>query len=130
MPVPVPVPDHGSVSFDHERLDVYQTALDFLVLADSTIEQFPRGRSHLADQLQRAAASIVLNIAEGAGKFSKLDKRRYYLSARGSTTECAAIFDILVRLAIISPAAHAEAKQKLERIASMLIKLARSLEER
>ena len=130
VPVPVPVPDTRRVPFDHERLHVYQAALDFVVVADATIEHFPRGKSHLADQLQRAATSIVLNIAEGAGKFSKLDKRRYYLSARGSTTECAAIFDILGRLAIVSPAAQAEAKQKLERIASMLIKLAKSLEER
>jgi len=29
----------------------------------------------------------VLNIAEGAGKFSRPDKRRYYLTAVGSTTE-------------------------------------------
>jgi hypothetical protein len=29
--------------FDHERLDVYQLALDFLVLADDAIEHLPRG---------------------------------------------------------------------------------------
>jgi four helix bundle protein len=64
-----------------KRLDVYRAALEFLVLADDTIEHLPRGRSHLADQLGRAGRSIVLNIAEGAGKFSKPDKRRYYLTA-------------------------------------------------
>jgi four helix bundle protein len=42
--------------------------------------------------LNRASISIVLNIAEGAGKYSGPDKRRYYLSALGSTTESAAIF--------------------------------------
>ena len=78
--------------FDHERLDVYRVALDSIVLADETIAQLPRGRSHLADQLHRAATSIVLNIAEGAGKLSKPDKRRYDLSASGSATERAAIF--------------------------------------
>ena len=59
--------------FDHERLDVYQLSLDFVALADDVVEHLPRGRSHLADQLARAATSIVLNIAEGAGKFSKAD---------------------------------------------------------
>jgi four helix bundle protein len=54
--------------FDHERLDVYQVALDFLTLADEVSEHLPRGRSHLADQLTRASTSIVLNIAEGSGK--------------------------------------------------------------
>jgi hypothetical protein len=64
---------------DHEGLDVYQLALDFLVFANGIIERLPRGRSHLADQFTRASLSIVLNIAEGAGKLSKLDKRRYYM---------------------------------------------------
>ena len=78
---------------DHEGLDVYQLALDFLVIANTVIEGFPRGRSHLADQFTRASLSIVLNIAEGAGKHSKPDKRRYYLIARGSATESAALLE-------------------------------------
>jgi hypothetical protein len=57
-------------------------ALQFLVLANGIIEGLPRGRSHLADQFTRASLSIVLNLPEGAGKHSKLDKRRYYLTAR------------------------------------------------
>jgi hypothetical protein len=51
---------------DHERLDVYHLALDFLVLANGVIEGLPRGRSHLADQLTRASTSNVLNLAEVA----------------------------------------------------------------
>jgi 23S rRNA-intervening sequence protein len=58
---------------DHERLDVYRLALDFLVFAHQVIETLPRGRSHLCDQLTRASTSIVLNLAEGAGKHSKAD---------------------------------------------------------
>ncbi|HEY6556809.1 MAG TPA: four helix bundle protein [Polyangiaceae bacterium] len=78
------------MQLDHERLDVYDLALEFLVLANGIIEGLPRGRSHLADQFTRASLSIVLNLAEGAGKHSKLDKRRYYVTARGSATESAA----------------------------------------
>jgi len=68
---------------DHERLDVYLVALDFVVFANEVVERLPRGRSHLADQLTRASTSIVLNLAEGAGKLSKPDKRRYYLTRLG-----------------------------------------------
>jgi four helix bundle protein len=81
------------MSLDHERLDVYNVALDFLVFANEVIERLPRGRSHLCDQLTRASTSIVLNLAEGAGKHSKPDKRRYYLTARASATESAALLD-------------------------------------
>ena len=114
--------------FAHEKLDVYNLALDFLALAEDLIEHLPRGRGHLADQLSRASTSIVLNIAEGAGKFSKPDKRRYYLSAAGSTTECAAILDVCLRLKLILPDTHSVGKAMLERIAAMLVKLAKAQE--
>jgi len=114
--------------FAHEKLDVYNLALDFLVLADDVVEHLPRGRGHLADQLSRASTSIVLNIAEGAGKFSKPDKRRYYLIGAGSTTECAAILDVCLRLKLIVAETHTVGKAMLERIAAMLVKLAKSHE--
>lgn len=44
---------------------------------------------HLRSQLLRASASIVLNLAEGYGKFSRADQRRYYQIAFGSVRVCA-----------------------------------------
>jgi four helix bundle protein len=117
------------MQLDHERLDVYELALEFLVVANGIIEGLPRGRSHLADQFTRASLSIVLNLAEGAGKLSKLDKRRYYLTARGSATESAALLDVCVRIKLLGDVEHRAAKSKLVRIVSMLIKLAQSCED-
>jgi four helix bundle protein len=114
---------------DHERLDVYAIALDLLVFANEVIERLPRGRGHLADQLTRASTSVVLNLAEGAGKLSKADKRRYYLTARGSATESAALLDICLRLRLIGEAEHQAGKAMIVRVVSMLIKLAMSFEE-
>jgi four helix bundle protein len=113
---------------DHERLDVYVIALDFLVFANEVIERLPRGRGHLADQLTRASTSIVLNLAEGAGKLSKADKRRYYLTARGSATESAALLDVCLRLRLIEEAEYRAGKAMVVRVVSMLIKLAMSFE--
>jgi four helix bundle protein len=118
------------MGFDHERLEVYQAALEFFDLADDVVEALPRGRGHLADQLTRAALSIVNNVAEGAGKFSTADKRRYYVIAVGSSTESAAMLDICLRRKLISEQTHRVGKQLLERIVSMLIKLSKALEER
>ena len=114
---------------DHEGLDVYQLALDFLVVANATIEGLPRGRSHLTDQFTRASLSIVLNIAEGAGKLSKLEKRRYYMTARGSATESAALLDVCARRELLGEIEHKTGKELVVRIVSMLVKLARSCEE-
>jgi four helix bundle protein len=113
---------------DHEQLDVYQVALEFLVFANDVVERLPRGRSHLADQLTRASTSIVLNLAEGAGKHSKPDKRRYYLTSRGSATESAALLDVCLRLRLLDEVGHRTGKERLVRIVSMLIKLAQSCE--
>ena len=120
---------YGGMILDHERLDVYRLALDFLVFAHQVLETLPRGRSHLCDQLTRASTSIVLNLAEGAGKHSKADKRHYYLSARGSATESAALLDVLSRLGLLDETGHQAGKEMLVRVVSMLIKLAQSLEE-
>lgn len=117
------------MQLDHERLDVYDLALQFLVVANGIIEGLPRGRGHLADQFTRASLWIVLNLAEGAGKHGKLDKRRYYLTARGSATESAALLDVCLRLELLDEAGHETAKAMLVRIVSMLIKLAQSCEE-
>ena len=99
------------MQLDHERLDVYDLALEFLVLANGIVEGLPRGRSHLADQFTRASLSIVLNLAEGAGKHSKLDKRRYYVTARGSATESAALLGVCQRLKLLDEAGHRATKQ-------------------
>jgi len=55
----------------------------------------------LADQLQRAATFIPLNIAEGAGEYSGAEKNRFYRIAKRSATDCAGILDICVCLRLI-----------------------------
>ena len=71
-----------------KNLDVFNAACEFLGIAEQICEELPKGRAELKDQLSRAALSIVLNISEGAGKWSRPDKRKYYRNARGSATEC------------------------------------------
>ncbi len=112
----------------HEKLDVCQLSLDFVVLANDVVEGLPRGRGHLADQLARASTSVVLNLAEGAGKHSKPDKRRFYLMARGSATESAVLLDVCLRLNLLEQEQHQAGKEMVVRIVSMLIKLAQSCE--
>ena len=113
--------------FDHERLDVYTAAMDFVALAQVITHALPAGHGELADQLRRASMSIVLDIAEGAGEFSKADKARFYRIARRSGTECAAIVEIGRRLESIAPTHADDARELLLRIVSMLTSLVRAL---
>ncbi len=55
---------------------------------------------HIRDQFERASLSIVLNIAEGSGRLTEADKRRFYSIALGSLkeTECRLIASCLMGL--------------------------------
>ena len=109
--------------FDHERLDVYRISIAFVALADDTIETFPRGRAYLVDQLQRAALSSPLNIAEGAGEWSPKDKKRFYRMALRSATECAAILDVCRHLKLADQEHLDSGRDFLLRVVSMLTRM-------
>jgi four helix bundle protein len=115
-------------TFDHEKLDVYRAAIELVVQIDKIVEQFPRGRAYLADQLLRAGTSVPLNIAEGAGEYSSSEKIRFYRMAKRSATECAGIFDICKQLKIVDEELFIKGRELLVRIVSMLTKMAQKSE--
>ena len=112
------------VMLDHEKLDVYHISVEFVVVADDVVEHLPRGRAYLGDQLQRAALSISLNIAEGAGEYSSEEKARFYRMARRSATECAGVLDVCKRLQLIDEQCHTKGRELLIRLISMLVRMA------
>lgn len=108
-----------------QRLDVYQRAIEFLDLASRIVENLPRGHAERADQLIRAAESIVRNIAEGAGRWSGADAARAYKIARGEAMESAASLDVLKLRALVTSEQYERGLELLEAIVAMLTKLAR-----
>ena len=115
--------------FDHQRMEVYKFGIQFVALATQILKGLPKGRSYIADQLRRAATSIVLNIAEGAGEFVPLDKARFYRFACRSATECAAILDVCKELGVGDPALLDQANDLLLNIVPMLVGLCKNMEK-
>lgn len=107
----------------YEKLEVYQLSLDFVEVSLKAIGQLPPGYAELRSQWKRAAFSVALNVAEGAGKSGRGDKRRFYEIAKGSAMESAAICDILCRAKVLNANDHQRLKTLLHRIVSMLSKL-------
>jgi four helix bundle protein len=101
---------NGPIQFTHERLEAYKVAREFLALAHEIATRLPRGAAPLADQLERAATSALLNTAEGAGRREGREKARFFDIARGSAAECAAIMDAIGMRALASPARVADAR--------------------
>ena len=81
----------------------------------------------LRDQLRRASLSIVLNIAEGAGRRSRAQKRHFYGIARGSAMESAAIVDVLRVRQLATADECREGRALLVRVVQMLSRLEQSL---
>jgi four helix bundle protein len=117
-------PPATDVALDAERLDCYRVALDFQVAASALARRCDAG---MRDQLRRASLSIVLNIAEGAGRSSGPDKRHFYVIARGSAMESAAIVDVARIRGLASGPDCRNARSLLVRIVQMLTKLDQSL---
>lgn len=79
-------------------LFVWEASIDLAVkiihLADRLIA---RRRFAIADQITRSAFSVPSNIAEGEGRFTKRDRRHYFVQARGSLYELESQLEILSR---------------------------------
>ena len=79
----------------------------------------PSSPRHVKDQLQRAALSITLNLAEGSAKPTQRDRKRFYSIAFGSLREVQA----LIRL---EPGSLGSLDKPADTLAAHLYKLTRS----
>ncbi len=113
--------------FDFEKLNVYQKASIFNCAIYSFLSQYKNIDKAYRDQLRRASFSIPLNIAEGSGRFSKADKKHFYIIAIGSAFECVAILDQLKRMQLISEETYNEKHVMAFEMTNMLFGLQKSL---
>ena len=108
--------------FDHEKLEVYQESIRFVAWLSGLLEGAVRA-GDVKDQLDRASASIPLNIAEGNGKFAPKDRCRFFDIAHGSALECAAGLDVLVARAKATGEQIRPGKEILQPVVRMLMGL-------
>lgn len=74
-------------------------------------------KNPIKNQLNRAALSIALNLAEGSGRASKRDQRRFYSIALGSVREVQVLTKIIK---------HQELIKKYDRLGGMVYFLHRA----
>ena len=72
-----------------QNILAWQKSYDFVLSVYKCTQNFPASEKFgLVSQFQRAAVSIVANIAEGYKKLSKADKLRFLNISQGSLEEC------------------------------------------
>lgn len=112
--------------FDFEKLDVYQKAKALNKDVQHLLRSNKNFDSYIRDQLRRAAISMVINIAEGSGKFSSGDKRNFYTTSRGSVYECVSLFELLLEDGVIDSATFQHFYNEFETVSKMLFGLIQS----
>ena len=72
-----------------QNILAWQKAYDFVLDVYKYTKSFPESVKYgLISQFQRAAVSIIANIAEGYKKIGKADKLRFMNISQGSLEEC------------------------------------------
>ena len=113
--------------FDFQKLEVYKKSKTFytgckLVLSGKSVERYA------VDHLQRAAFSVILNIAEGSGKFSKPDRKNYFITARASVFECVATLDVLFDESQINQSQFDQLMLQADELSKMLFAMIKNLD--
>jgi four helix bundle protein len=123
MPLP------HKIYFDHEKLEVYQSAIAFIAWLSPLLENLLKV-GDVRDHLDRASTSVALNIAEGNGKYSTKDRGRFFDTAHGSALECAAGLDTLVAKSKLTFDQIDPGKERLSMIVKMLMGLLKKVPDR
>jgi len=119
------------MAFLFEKLDVYKLSLEFVEDVYRFLRN-SRGRESykIADQLQRAALSIPLNIAEGNGRQHGKEKRQFFCIARGSLLECVPLIQLCSRIGVLDQQNFLVLYSKAEKTSKMLSGLIGSVDKR
>ena len=107
--------------FYHEGLDVYRLGLSFVEWFDRQIAAESSDR--LARKMDDSATSMVLNIAEGNGRYSYLDHRRFLHIAQSGAIRTAAYLDLCSARGRDPHVDTTSGKQLLDRIVAILVRM-------
>jgi len=102
------------------RFEAYEVALELVAVLRPVLDQLAKRDRNLVDQLRRAAASVVLNLAEGARRAGR-DRLHFYRIAAGSAAEVRAALAVARAWGNLAPDSGVEAL--LDRVLAMLWRL-------
>lgn len=115
-------------TYNYEDLLVWQKSMDLVERICLRVRSFPSVELYgLTSQLRRAVTSIPLNIAEGQGRGSSKDFRRFLIISRGSAYEVNTILQICLRLRYIDDCEYGYFRKEIISITKMISGLIKSL---
>lgn len=116
---------HG-LEFAHERLDVYRLALGIITWL-TRIPEATAWPIAVFRQLDESLTAIPLNLAEGNGRFARLQQRSFIAMANRRAFQAAARLDLLVGRGRLPGATAETGKEMLRAVAKMTHAMARGV---
>lgn len=112
------------------ELDVYQLAEQLSDMVWHEYDRWPVKAQHsIGHQIIRSSDSIAANIAEGYGRFTPADRKRFYYFSRGSFEETNAWLRKAIRRKIIHPEKCEEFKLVIDELGPKLNAFIRSTKQ-
>ena len=109
---------------DYRELGVWQKAMSLTDEIYKLVKKLPKEENYaLSDQMRRAAVSVPANIAEGRGRMSEKDFKKFLLISNGSLMELETHLLICVRQNYLSNADIEKALALTNEIRRMLTSL-------
>lgn len=115
--------------FDFEKLEVYQIAKNLVTDSLKIIYSNEKLDPYIKDQWKRACMDILLNLAEGTGRMTVIDKKHYITISRSAVFECVAILQVLGELNSIPLPQAQDLYDRYEKVSKMLLGMYRSHSE-
>ena len=83
------------LQLNHHKFDVYRIARSFVKECYSLPKTFPPDEKYaMVQQINRAAVTPYINLAEGFSRKSEVERKRFFEVSRGSIIEIDAALDV------------------------------------
>ena len=121
----------GKAMHNFRKLLVYQKAIKFTSTARKVIKKFPKEEMFaLSSQFRRAADSIALNIAEGAGNESAKETTKFLGYSIRSAYECLCCLDIAVENDYLTVSDSRLVENFVDELIKMLVALQKTISKK
>ena len=102
---------------NYTDLIIYQEGYKLVLDMYKITRNYPSGEKYeIVSQIRRAAYSIPLNIAEGWGRKSKLEFKRFLKMSLGSCNELQVLIELSKDLGYINQEEYINVKERVQRL--------------
>jgi four helix bundle protein len=116
---------------DYKKYTIWKDSHLLTLSAYKITKAYPKEELFgLTSQLRRAMSSVPTNIAEGCGRLSDLDFRRFLIIAHGSATEVEYLLFLSLELGYLSNEPYKDLNDRIEILRKQLHTLIKKLSDK